>query len=78
MSKKSSGKGSGKPIPKPPIDTLKKEFSAKQQNELLTTLKQRFEENMSRHENLDWNKIQSKLKDNHQKLLSLYLMEKTG
>ena len=48
-----------------------------QQSELLNTLKLRFEQNMSRHQNLDWNKIQSKLESNPDKLLILLKMEET-
>jgi len=46
--------------------------------ELLEILKTRFEANMNRHENLDWNKIEEKLKANPKKVASLNEMEKTG
>jgi len=46
--------------------------------ELLKTLKARFEKNMIRHKGLDWAKVQAKLESNPQKLLSLSEMERTG
>ena len=74
MAKKSS-KGSGKPIPKIEIDL---DYSPQEGEDLLKTLKNRFENNMHRHEGLDWGKIQSKLEDYPEKLASLYAMENTG
>ena len=53
-------------------------LSKKQGEELLRILKARFEKNMSRHPGLEWNKIQSKLEANADKLWSLNEMEKTG
>lgn len=55
----------------------KKELSTEQSESLLSILKIRFEKNMDRHEGLDWNKIQAKLKKNPGKLWSLYQMEIT-
>jgi hypothetical protein len=55
-----------------------KELSTAQQEELLNTLKTRFEKNMSRHNGLDWAKIQTKLEGNPEKLWSLHEMERTG
>ncbi|WP_324721637.1 DUF4256 domain-containing protein [Salinimicrobium sp. HB62] len=55
-----------------------KELSAAQQEELLTTLKSRFDENKSRHEGLEWDKVEHKLKSNPAKMLSLHEMERTG
>ncbi|RKS02906.1 DUF4256 domain-containing protein [Flavobacterium sp. 102] len=55
----------------------KKQLSPEQRNELLNTLKNRFEKNSNRHPNLDWAKIQAKLEANPQKLWSLNEMEKT-
>lgn len=74
MAKKSS-KGSGKPIPKIGI---RLELSPKQAEELLKTLKVRFEKNMNRHTGLAWSKIQEKLKAHPEKLASLHAMESTG
>jgi hypothetical protein len=56
----------------------KKELSTKQAEELLSILKTRFEKNMNRHKDLEWAKVQSKLKDNTEKLWSLNEMERTG
>lgn len=56
----------------------KKELSPEQQEELLSTLKVRFEKNMNRHKGLDWIKVQTKLEANPEKLWSLDEMEITG
>jgi hypothetical protein len=72
---KTSSKGSGKPIPKVEINL---EISPEQGNELLITLKDRFEKNMGRHEGLDWAKVQVKLEAQPEKLSSLNAMESTG
>jgi hypothetical protein len=53
-------------------------LSAEQGEELLKTLKARFEKNMQRHEGLDWAKVQAKLEANPEKLWSLHEMERTG
>jgi hypothetical protein len=49
-----------------------------EQEELLKTLKARFEKNMNRHKDLDWAKVQARLEANPQKLRSLNEMETTG
>jgi len=54
------------------------ELSAKQREELLTALKDRFEKNMNRHKGLEWAKIQARLEANSEKLWSLSEMERTG
>lgn len=56
----------------------KKTIAAKQCEELIQTLKARFEKNMNRHKGLDWAKVQAKLEANPEKLWSLNEMEKTG
>lgn len=56
----------------------KKKLSPKQCEELLTTLKARFEKNMPRHKSIKWDKVKSKLEANPRKLWSLGEMEKTG
>ena len=56
---------------------MKKELSPKQLEELLVTLKTRFEKNMNRYQGLEWSKIQMKLEANPEKLWSLSEMEKT-
>ena len=55
----------------------KKELSPKQREELLNTLKARFEKNMNRHQGLEWAKVQAKLEANTEKLWSLNAMEST-
>src|SRR5690606_36666381 len=55
----------------------KKELMPAQRNELLQTLRKRFEKNMGRHKDLNWDKIQSKLEANPEKLWSLDEMEVT-
>ena len=74
MAKKPS-KGSGKPIPKVEINL---ELSPEQGEELLKTLKVRFEKNMQRHKGLEWPKIKEKLEAHPEKLSSLNAMESTG
>ena len=56
----------------------KKGLSAEQQEELFQTLKDRFKQNIARHEGLEWDKIKSKLEGNSDKLWSLFEMERTG
>ncbi|WP_288879008.1 DUF4256 domain-containing protein [Pedobacter panaciterrae] len=56
----------------------KKELSSEQREELLKTLKNRFEKNMNRHKDIEWTKVQAKLEANPQKLWSLDDMEVTG
>ena len=55
-----------------------KDVKAKQRDELLKTLKARFESNMNRHRGLEWAKVQAKLDANTEKLWSLNEMERTG
>lgn len=43
-------------------------LSKKQHEELLNTLKTRFEKNMNRHKGLDWTKIQARLEASAEKL----------
>ena len=56
----------------------KKILSPKQTEELLKTLKDRFENNMHRHKGIEWNKVEAKLKKNDDKLWWLNEMERTG
>jgi hypothetical protein len=53
-------------------------LSKKQSDEILKTLKARFEKNISRHPGLAWDEIQAKLEANAEKLWSLHEMERTG
>lgn len=52
------------------------ELSAKQKEEIIKVLKNRFEKNMARHKGLDWAKVEARL--NSAKLWSLNQMEITG
>jgi Protein of unknown function (DUF4256) len=54
----------------------KKKLSPTQRDELLRTLKARFENNMNRHKGLGWAKVQAKLEANPDKLWSLSEMER--
>jgi hypothetical protein len=56
----------------------KKKLSTEQRLELLAELEARFEKNMNRHKDLEWSKVQAKLKANADKLWSLSEMERTG
>jgi hypothetical protein len=56
----------------------KKELPPKQREELLKTLRARFEKNPDRHKGLAWPKVQARLEADAGKLWSLYEMEKTG
>ncbi|NDJ77919.1 MAG: DUF4256 domain-containing protein [Chloroflexi bacterium] len=68
-------KGSGKPIPKVAV---KLEFSPAQGEELLSTLETRFEQNMDRHQGLEWAAVHARLEAHPEKLSSLHAMESTG
>lgn len=59
-------------------DRAKKELSSKQAEELLATVKSRFEKNPKRHKGIDWAKVEAKLRANPAKLWSLNEMERTG
>ena len=48
-----------------------------QRDELLRVLKQRFDNNMNRHEGIEWAQVQERLERNSQKLWSLQQMEIT-
>ncbi len=56
----------------------KKDSSSEQREELLRILKVRFEKNKNRHIDFEWTKVEARLKENTEKLLSLYEMERTG
>jgi Protein of unknown function (DUF4256) len=53
-------------------------LSQDQKSLLIKNLKQRFENNMSRHNDIQWSEVQAKLETNEEKLWSLNEMEKTG
>ena len=56
----------------------KKDLPPAQRKELTRALKARFEENMNRHQDLEWAQVQAKLEANAEKLWSLNEMERTG
>jgi hypothetical protein len=62
----------------PKTQSNKKKLSSAQGEELLKTLKARFEKNMRRHKGLDWAKVEAKLKSKPDRLWSLGEMERTG
>lgn len=53
-------------------------MKAKQRDELLDTLKARFEKHMQRHKGIAWIDVQSKLNENAAALRSLHAMESSG
>jgi len=55
-----------------------KKLPAEHQTALIGVLKKRFEQNISRHQNVAWEKVQAKLEASGEKLWSLYEMEQTG
>ena len=56
----------------------KKKLSPEKREELLKTLKTRFEKNMGRHKGFEWDKVQAKLDANAEKMWSLNEMEISG
>ena len=60
------------------VKTDKKVLPPKEREELLATLKARFEKNVGRHKGLEWAKVQARLEANAEKLWSLNEMERTG
>jgi hypothetical protein len=60
------------------MDFQKKELPLGQQEELLGTLKLRFEKNRDRHKGLEWGDVQARLEDQPEKLWTLHEMERTG
>lgn len=56
----------------------KKKLSSAQREELLGTLKARFEKNMKRHKGLEWGDVQARLEADAAKLWSIHEMERTG
>ncbi len=69
------------------MNSNKKKLSPEQREEILITLKARFEKNMNRHKGLEWAKVKAKLearqngssgRANTEKLWSLNEMERTG
>ncbi|QHV97517.1 DUF4256 domain-containing protein [Spirosoma endbachense] len=60
------------------INSNQMELSEEQCEELISTLKARFEKNMNRHKGLEWANVQAKLEATSEKLWSLNEMERTG
>jgi len=60
------------------MNSTKKKLSPSEQQELLKTVKARFEKNMNRHKEVEWTKALAKLEANAEKLWSLNEMERTG
>src|SRR5579884_2804234 len=56
----------------------KRDLPSNQQQELLRTLRARFEKNTNRHQGLEWAKVEARLKARPEKLWSLSEMERTG
>jgi hypothetical protein len=56
----------------------KKKLSSEHHEDLLKTLRTRFEKNMNRHKGFDWSKVQARLEANTEKLYSINEMEITG
>jgi len=56
----------------------KEKLTVEQREDLLKTLEERFEQHMERHQGLNWTDILNKLKQNPDKIDSLYAMENTG
>jgi hypothetical protein len=60
------------------MDGKTRVLSLEQHDELMSIIKTRFINNMSRHQRLSWDVVQSKLEANKERLWSLYEMERTG
>ena len=56
----------------------KKKLSAAESAELLTTLRERFDSNMTRHKGVKWTDVAAKIEGSSDKLWSLSEMERTG
>lgn len=56
----------------------KRELEKEQKEELIKILKTRFEKNIDRHKDIDWDNVQAKLDVSTEKIWSLNEMEKTG
>lgn len=54
------------------------ELTKEQRDELLITLKTRFEKNMGRHQGIEWSDVEAKLAANDKELRSIFEMEITG
>lgn len=61
-----------------PAKKPSKQLDPSQQQELLETLRGRFEKNMVRHQNVKWSRVQEKLESSPSDLWTLGEMERTG
>ena len=59
------------------MKTSNVDVSKQHREEIIRTLKLRFERNMNRHQGLDWAQVQAKLEGNAESLSSLHQMERT-
>ena len=57
---------------------MAQKLTSKEAETILNILKERFHKYKNRHEAIDWNKVQEKLKSDPKKLWSLNEMERTG
>ena len=57
---------------------MSKKLSSKQRDELIATLRSRFEKNTDRHKGISWPDVQKRLEASPAKLSSLAQMESTG
>jgi len=55
-----------------------KKLTEEQSKELIMLLKMRFEKHINRHKDVEWEKVEAKLKANPSKLAILFTMEETG
>jgi hypothetical protein len=60
------------------IDSNTRALTAAEREAIVGVLKDRFESNMHRHEDLAWTRVQARLEANPDKLWSLHAMEQTG
>lgn len=72
---RSMPKGNGAAIPKITVPTT---LSDSEAQKLLSTLQERFTQNMQRHKGLDWADVASKLANTTKALKTLHAMEATG
>ncbi|MBN1110351.1 MAG: DUF4256 domain-containing protein [Methanomassiliicoccales archaeon] len=59
-------------------DSEGKELPSEKRDELIRTLKARFEKNMDRHRGIEWAGVEAKLSADDEKVWSLSEMERTG
>ena len=60
------------------VKNVHRPLSPAQREELLSTVKVRFEKNRNRHKGLEWADVQARLEGNNVRLWSLHEMERTG